>query len=170
MKSNSQTPSAYTAGADHSKSTVAIITARWHADVVDILFQEACKTLLNYGISGDNIERVVVPGSFEIPLAARWFIQKMDAVLCFGCVVKGETTHNEYINHSVCQSIQSLMLAVGKPIINGILTTQNLEQAHDRANGNKGNKGHECAVAALEMIDLYKKVTSQQRPAVGLRF
>ena len=170
MSSDSHTPSVYSAGADHAKTTVAIITARWHADVIETMYLEACKTLQKHGITEENIERVVVPGSFEIPLAARWLIQKKDAVLCFGCVIQGETTHNEYINHSVCQSIQSLMLAVGKPIINGILTTQNMEQAQARANGMKGNKGHECAVATLEMIDLNKKVKAQERPTVGLRF
>ena len=169
MSSEGAAPTDYQPASSHAQTRIAIVTAQWHGDVVEKLHDYALARLIQLGVGEDRIERFSVPGSFEIPLAVRWALGRFDAVLCFGCVVRGETSHNEYINHAVCGALQSLMLATGKPVLNGVLTTETLDQAHARAGGPKGDKGAECAVAALQMIDLQRALAVKDRPPVGLR-
>ena len=109
-----------------------------------------------YGVNEKNIFVSVIPGAFELPLAAKWLYEKKkaDAVICLGCVIKGETDHDKYINQAVAQGVMNLCLKTGAPFIFGLLTPNTLQQAKDRAGGKHGNKGVECAVAALQMLQL----------------
>jgi 6,7-dimethyl-8-ribityllumazine synthase len=100
-----------------------------------------------------------VPGSFELPLAAQWSAKKkkIDAVICLGCVIQGETRHFEFINQSVAQGIKDVGLKYNKPVIFGVLTTDNMRQAMDRAGGKHGNKGDEAAITAIKMLAIQAK-------------
>ena len=101
-----------------------------------------------------------VPGAFELPMGARLLATsgKYDAIICLGCVIKGETKHDEYINNAVAHGIALLSLLLAKPIIYGVLTTNTLKQAQDRAGGKHGNKGVEAAEAAIQMATMAKKL------------
>ncbi len=169
MSADGHEAAPYNPTTDHGSTRIALVTAAWHADIVDQLHDTAAAELERLGIGTDRQERLSVPGTFEIPLAARWVLGRVDAVLCFGCVIQGETRHNEYINQSVFSALQSLMLGTGKPVINGILTTHTREQALARVHGPVGWKGIECARAALQLIDLQRSQADKGRPPVGLR-
>ena len=106
----------------------------------------------------EDIHTYSVPGSFELPLGAQWLIEskQVDAVLCLGCVIQGETRHFDFICSSVAKGIVDLNLKFSKPVIFGVLTTDNQEQALERAGGKHGNKGTEAAVTALQMLSLVK--------------
>ena len=144
---------------------IGIVTAKWNEDITAALTEGCEKTLVEYGITEDNIFKVTVPGSFELPMGAKSLLsrEKLDAVVCLGCVIQGETTHNEYINQSVANGLMSLGLASGKPCIFGVLTPRNMEQALDRAGGKHGNKGIEAALTALEMIELEQQLDKKDR-------
>ncbi len=148
---------------------IGIITADWNPEITHSL-RDACKaTLEAEGIPGEQLFLSSVPGTFELPVAAKILLQKhgdIDAVIAIGCVIKGETTHNEYINHAVATGLTQLSILSGKPCIFGVLTPNTMEQAKDRAGGKHGNKGIEAAVTALRMIDLKKNMTSDQ-PSIG---
>jgi 6,7-dimethyl-8-ribityllumazine synthase len=169
MSANGHLPASYSPTTDHTATRIALVTATWHAQVVEDLYRTAAAELERLGIAPDRQERLSVPGTFEIPLAARWAIGRVDAVLCFGCVIQGETRHNEYINQSVFTALQSLMLGSSKPVLNGILTTDTLDQALARVHGPKGYKGIECAQAALQLIDLQRAQAAKGRQPMGLR-
>lgn len=134
--------------------------SRWNTDITHSL-QDACKeTLIKAGIKAENIYMVEVPGTFEIPAACKILLQTygLDAVIGIGCVIKGETSHNEYINHAVATGLTQLSIISGKPCIFGVLTPNDMDQAMDRAGGKYGNKGVEAANAALEMIALKDQI------------
>jgi 6,7-dimethyl-8-ribityllumazine synthase len=121
------------------------------------LCSKACVTTLQkHGAMTEAIAIWHVPGVFELPLAAQTICdaENPDAVICLGCVITGETKHDEYINKSVAQALMQLGLSYATPIIFGVLTPQNIEQAQDRAGGKHGNKGVEAAIAAIRMADL----------------
>ena len=106
-----------------------------------------------------------MPGTYELPSGAGLFFQKgkFDGVICLGCVIKGETRHDEYINSAVANGLINLSLTVNKPVIFGVLTTENEQQALDRAGGKHGNKGTEAAVTAIRMVDLYKHFDDRKK-------
>lgn len=135
---------------------IGLVVAEWNDEVTGSLREGAIDVLLHYGISRENIKEVSVPGSFELPMGARSLLKhkKYDAIICIGCVIKGETSHNEYINQAVATGLTQLGLTSGVPCIFGILTPNNMEQALERAGGSHGNKGVEAAVTALSMISL----------------
>ena len=138
-----------------SKLKIGIAVSEWHPEVTEELFEGAEKILLRNGISSKNIIRVNTPGSFELPLTAQYLLKKKcDAVICLGCVIKGETDHYEYICSSVSQGIMDVSLSNNKPVAFGVLTTDNLEQALNRAGGKLGNKGKEAAEAILKMLSI----------------
>jgi 6,7-dimethyl-8-ribityllumazine synthase len=141
-------------GVDMSLFKIGIITSSWNDNITGELHSGALNTLKSHGILAENITEIWVPGSFELPVAAKMLLsqQNSDAVICLGCVIKGETKHDEYISQSVAQGIMNLSIVSGKPITFGVLTTDNLKQAQDRAGGKYGNKGEEAAVTALQMI------------------
>ena len=130
-----------------------IVTAQWNADITSLLLQSARETFLKAGVLPENIEELSVPGSFELPWGARQLmkIDKKDAIVCLGCLIKGETKHDEYIATAVASGIMQLGLASGVPVIFGVLTTENHEQAIARAGGAHGNKGEEAAASALQL-------------------
>ncbi len=138
---------------DGSSFKIGIVVSEWNADITNALLSGAKETLLKAGVSEDHIEVLYVPGSFELPWGARQIMKpgKKDAVICLGCIIQGETKHDEYIAAAVASGIMQLGLMSGIPVIFGVLTTNTEEQAKDRAGGKHGNKGSEAAVAALQM-------------------
>lgn len=142
------------------KYKVGIVVSEYNEGITFALRDAAVKTLTQYGIKEKNIFVEYVPGAYEMPLAAKWVYKakKTDAVISLGCVIKGDTDHDIYINNAVSQSIMNLNLETGVPFVFGLLTPNTLQQAKDRAGGKHGNKGVECAVAALKMLVLKDKL------------
>ena len=138
---------------DGSSFKIGIVVSEWNADITNALLNGTKETLLKAGVSEDHIEVLYVPGSFELPWGARQIMKpgKKDAVICLGCIIQGETKHDEYIAAAVASGIMQLGLMSGIPVIFGVLTTNTEEQAKERAGGKHGNKGSEAAVAALQM-------------------
>lgn len=140
-----------------SGARLGIAVSEWNSEITEALFDGAKKTLTDSGIKEKNIFRKNVPGSFELPLAAQFFCQSdVDAVICLGCVIQGETRHFDFICQAVANGISDVSLKYNIPVIFGILTTNNLSQAKARAGGKHGNKGVEAAATALAMIELKK--------------
>jgi 6,7-dimethyl-8-ribityllumazine synthase len=133
-----------------------IVVAEWNAAITHALYEGCYDTLLKHGAKAENIHTMQVPGSFELPAGARILTGKYntDAVICLGCVIRGETAHNEYINHAVANGLVNLSIATGRPYIFGVLTPNDEQQALDRAGGKHGNKGVEAAVTAIRMAAL----------------
>jgi len=148
--------------------TFGIVVADWNARITHALYEGCYDTLLRHGAKPDNIHTVQVPGSFELPAGARILNgqKSPDAVICLGCVIKGETNHNEYINSAVAQGLINLSIASGKPFIFGVLTPNDEQQALDRAGGKHGNKGVEAAVTAIRMAAL-KRDMSEGKKKIG---
>jgi 6,7-dimethyl-8-ribityllumazine synthase len=138
---------------DGSSFKIGIVVSAWNSDITNALLEGAKETLLEAGVQDGNIEVLYVPGSFELPWGARQIMKpgKKDAVICLGCIIQGETKHDEYIASAVASGIMQLGLMSGIPVIFGVLTTNTEEQAKDRAGGKHGNKGAEAAQAALQM-------------------
>ena len=147
----------YQADNDHSRDRIGIVVSKWNDTITETLYTGAHEVLVNAGVKASRIRRFEVPGSFELPSGAQIALQRhpdLDAVICIGCVIQGETRHFEFICQAVSQGITRVSLDAYKPVIFGVLTPDTQQQALDRAGGKYGNKGHEAAVAALEMIDL----------------
>lgn len=147
----------YTGTEDHSPDRVAIIVSKWNTEVTGALRDGALAVLLAAGVQEKHILIRQVPGTYELPSAAQFILEtnpKLDAVICLGCVVQGETRHFDFICQAAAQGIKDVSLKYNRPVIFGVLTPDNQQQALDRAGGKYGNKGEEAAVAALEMIDL----------------
>lgn len=146
--------SSYEGGGDHSASRICILTSNWHADIVENMYRDADDVLRSHGVS--SVKRHSVPGSYELPFAARMVLDTghFDALICLGVIIKGETNHDEIISQVVAQQISNLSIVSKIPILLGVLTTFTEEQAIARSNGMHGHKGRECAVAALELLDL----------------
>lgn len=142
-----------TATKDASKLRVGIVVSEFNIDITESMLAGALETLRAWQVKESNVRVLRVPGSFEIPLGCAKLLasrQKPDALIALGCVIKGETKHDEYISHAVSHALQNLMLAYAVPIGFGVITPNNLAQAKARSEG-KGNKGREAALAALEM-------------------
>lgn len=135
-----------------------IVVARWNEEITGALYQGCLETLLSHGANESQIKTVYVPGTFELPTGARLLAtsQSFDAIICIGCVVKGETKHNDYISSAVATALTQFSTMTGIPAIFGVLTPDNWEQALDRAGGKHGNKGIEAAITAIQMADLKK--------------
>ena len=133
-----------------------IVVAEWNEEITDALAEGAHQTLLRHGVPFNSIRRINVPGSFELPLAAMKAAQKkdIDAVICVGCVIQGETPHFDYICQAVANGIMRVNLDTGKPVAFGVLTTLNKKQALERAGGKFGNKGEEAALTVLQMLSI----------------
>jgi 6,7-dimethyl-8-ribityllumazine synthase len=133
-----------------------IVVSEWHNDVTSLLLESAVESLKKYGARDENIFVRRVPGSFELTLGAKLFADHtfVNAVIVLGCVIQGETRHFDYICQSITQGITRLNLKYSMPFIFGVLTTDNLHQAFDRAGGKHGNKGAEAAITAIKMIAL----------------
>lgn len=133
-----------------------VVVAEWNFEVTGALEHGAVSTLKKHGALNENILVKHVPGSFELPLGGQYFaeLENVDAVILLGCVIQGETRHFDYICQGVTQGTVMLNLKYNKPFIFGVLTTQNLQQAKDRAGGKLGNKGDEAAITAIKMASL----------------
>jgi 6,7-dimethyl-8-ribityllumazine synthase len=138
----------------------AIVVARYNESITSKLLTGAVETLLAGGVADEAIDVAWVPGAWEIPLLAQRFAAsgKYAAVLCLGAVIRGETTHDVHINRQVSLSLGRIALETGTPVLFGVLTCNSLEQAIHRSGGNVGNKGVECAQAALEMASLLNQL------------
>ena len=150
---------------DASALSFGIICAEWNETITAALYKGCFETLVKHGADTKNIHSIWVPGTFELPVGAKMLAQtqKLDAVICLGCVIKGETSHNEYINLSVANALQQMSIVSGKPFIFGVLTPNDMQQALDRAGGIHGNKGDEAAVTAIKMAALRKSLAEPEK-------
>ena len=132
----------------------AILVSEWNEEVTNALYAGAYETLIKHGAQEKNIISQSVPGSFELTLGAQKMAQKpeVDAVICLGCVIQGETKHFDFICQAVAQGITDVSIKFNKPVIFGLLTPNTQEQAMDRAGGKHGNKGDEAAITAIKML------------------
>jgi 6,7-dimethyl-8-ribityllumazine synthase len=143
----------------------AIICSRYNETITSKLLEGALQTLATAGVPDEEIDVVMVPGAWEIPVAAQQLADcgRYSALLCLGCVIRGETTHDQHINQQVSLSLGRISTDFCLPVAFGVLTCNSLEQAINRAGGNVGNKGIECAEAALEMSSLMKQLRDMPR-------
>lgn len=139
---------------------IAIVAARFNHFVVDKLLAGAVETLKTAGISSQDLDIVRVPGAFEIPLAAKKLAagKSYDAVITLGAVIRGDTPHFDYVCSECARGVTEAALDTGVPVLFGVLTCDDMEQAMDRAGGKHGNKGADAALAAIEMTDLLRKL------------
>ncbi|WP_375585109.1 6,7-dimethyl-8-ribityllumazine synthase [Cyclobacterium xiamenense] len=139
---------------DIREKKFALLVSEWNDEITESLYSGALETLLRHGAKKEHIVRKNVPGSFELPLGAQWMARRddIDAVICLGCVIQGETRHFEFICNAVAQGITQVGLTFNKPVIFGVLTPDTQQQALDRAGGKHGNKGDEAAITAIKML------------------
>ncbi len=139
---------------------IAIVAARFNEFITSKLISGAVDGLKRHGVNDDDISLAWVPGAFEIPFIAKKlaFSKKYDAVICLGAVIRGATTHYDYVCNEVSKGIAHISLESGIPVLFGVLTTENIEQAIERAGTKAGNKGYDCALSAIEMINLSKNI------------
>ena len=139
----------------------AIVASRFNDLIVDKLTSGAADALVRHGASVNDVDTIYVPGAFEIPLAALTVAKtgKYDGIVCVGAVIRGSTTHYDYVCNEVAKGISHVSLTTGVPCAFGVLTTENLEQAFERAGSKAGNKGAESAVAVIEMVNLLNKIS-----------
>jgi 6,7-dimethyl-8-ribityllumazine synthase len=140
--------------------TIGIVVSRFNEFITGRLLDGAVECLIQHGVKDEDIEVAHVPGAFEIPSAARRMAgkNKYDAILCLGAVIRGGTPHFEYVSGEASRGTGTVALEASIPVLFGVLTTDNLEQATERAGAKSGNKGWETALAAIEMINLYKQI------------
>lgn len=143
-----------------TKGKFAIVGARFNEFIVSKLISGAEDTLVRHGVDTDDITLVWVPGAFEIPLIASKMAKsgKYDAVICLGAVIRGATSHYDYVCSEVSKGIASVSLTSDIPVMFGVLTTDNIEQAIERAGTKAGNKGYDCALGAIEMVNLVRQL------------
>ncbi len=138
----------------------AIVASRFNEFIVNKLVSGAEDAFIRHGVNDDDISLIWVPGAFEIPLTAKKLANsgKYDAVVCVGAVIRGSTSHYDYVCSEVSKGIASVGLSSGIPVIFGIITTENIEQAIERAGTKAGNKGFDAAVSAIEMVNLFDNI------------
>ena len=143
---------------DASGLKFAIIMSRFNEFITGKLLEGCLDSLLRHGASDQHISIVKVPGSFEIPLVAQKAVEtkNFDAIICLGAIIRGQTPHFEYIASEVTKGIASIQLKYGVPISFGIITSENIEQAIERAGTKMGNKGWDAAISAIEMANILK--------------
>ncbi len=139
-----------------SEYQFAIVVAEWNTEITEALLKGAYQTLLKHGAKEENIVIESVPGSYELCLGAQWVAQDkhIDAVICLGCIIQGETRHFDFIAHAVAQGLTNVALKYDKPVVFGVLTPDTQQQAIDRAGGKHGNKGDEAAITAIKMLGM----------------
>ena len=148
---------------------VAIVVAEWNAEVTTKLFDGAKARLLELGFAEADILRFAVPGTFELTSGARWAAERpdIDGIICLGVVVQGETRHFDFICDAVANGLTQLALLSKKPVIFGVLTTNNMEQAHARAGGAVGHKGIEAADTVAQMLALQEQMMNYGKKSIG---
>lgn len=139
---------------------VGIVASRFNEIIVNKLLGGAVDGLVRHGVEDGNITAVWVPGAFEIPTAAQRMAAsgKYDAVICVGAVIRGETSHYDYVCNEVSKGIAQVSMTTGVPTLFGIVTTENIEQAIARAGAHTGNKGYDCALSAIEMVNVLGQI------------
>ncbi len=139
---------------------VGIVASRFNEFITNKLLGGALDGLIRHGVDEKNITVAWLPGAFEIPLAAKKMAQsgKFDAVICVGAVIRGATTHYDYVCNEVSKGIAHISMETGVPTLFGVLTTENIEQAIERAGSKGGNKGYDCALSAIEMANLLAQI------------
>ena len=142
---------------DMSSKKLSLIVSEWNDQITGSMMLAARETLLEQGAKEENILIKYVPGSFELTLAAQWEAQQqdIDAVICIGCVIQGETKHFDFICHAVAEGLTNVSLKYDKPVVFGVLTPNTMQQALDRAGGKHGNKGEEAAITAIKMLGFH---------------
>lgn len=144
----------------NNDAKIGIVVARFNEFITSKLLGGAVDTLLRHGISDDNISVAWVPGAFEIPLIAKKMAQSgnYDAVICLGVIIRGSTSHYDLVCNEAAKGVAQVSLEAGIPVMFGVITTENIEQAIERAGSKAGNKGSECAEGAIEMINLCRSI------------
>jgi 6,7-dimethyl-8-ribityllumazine synthase len=144
-----------TSAVNLSKKRFGIVVAEWNEEITGALYESCVQSLIANGVKKQNIIRKNVPGTFELTLGSLWLTEekKIDAVICLGCVIQGDTPHFDYICQAVAYGITEVNIKSRKPVIFGVLTTLNKQQALDRAGGKHGNKGEEAALTAISMLN-----------------
>ena len=139
---------------------VGIVAARFNEINVNKLLGGAVDGLVRHGVDEDNITAAWVPGAFEIPVTASKMAKsgKYDAIICVGAVIRGDTTHYDYVCNEVSKGVATVGLETGVPVLFGVITTENIEQAIARAGSKAGNKGYDCALSAIEMVNLLEQM------------
>lgn len=142
------------------KMRFAIVVAEWNINITSNLLKGAYDTLIKHGAQKKNITVKYVPGSFELPIGAQTIIEKtdVDAVICLGSVIQGDTKHFDFVCQATALGIKDVALSYNVPVIFGVLTDNTLQQAIDRSGGKHGNKGDEAAITAIKMIQFQKEV------------
>jgi 6,7-dimethyl-8-ribityllumazine synthase len=142
------------------KARIGIVVSEWNKDITSSMLEGTIDVLLSCSVKRSNIKVDWVPGSFELPLGAQFLLndKKVDAVICIGCIIQGETRHFGFISQAVAQSIAQIGLKYNAPVIFGVLTTNNMQQAIDRSGGKHGNKGTEAGYTAVKMLTLQDKI------------
>lgn len=137
---------------------IGIVVSDWNQEITHSLYDACIETLESNGVRDKDIQTIHVPGTFELPVGAKLLLgeENFHAIICLGCVIKGETKHDEYISSAVANGLVNLGVLSSKPIIFGVLTPNTMEQALDRAGGKYGNKGVEAAITALKMANVKK--------------
>lgn len=141
---------------------IGIVASRFNEFITSKLISGAMDGLIRHDVPEDSIHLAWVPGAFEIPLIASKMAKsgKYDAVICLGAVIRGATSHYDYVCNEVSKGIAAVSLETGIPVLFGILTTENIEQAIERAGTKAGNKGYDCALGAIEMVNLIREIDS----------
>ncbi len=141
---------------------IGIVLAEWNQEITNALLEGALSILKQHGVLKEHIHIHRVPGSFELPQAASMMVDALDldAVICIGCIIQGETRHFEFIAQAVAKGSMDVSVNSGVPVIFGVLTTDTYKQALDRAGGKHGNKGDEAAMTAIHMADLRQKLST----------
>ena len=139
---------------------IGIVAARFNEFIVSKLVSGAEDCLYRHDVAKEDVEVAWVPGAFEIPLVAQGMARtkKYDAIICLGCVIRGATSHYDYVCNEVSKGIAKVSLDENMPVMFGVVTTENIEQAIERAGTKAGNKGYDCAMGALEMVSLLKGI------------
>jgi len=138
-----------------------IVISEWNTEITGALLEGAYETLLKHGVSEKDIKVMMVPGSFELIYGAQRMTKlDFDAIIAIGCVIRGDTPHFDYICQGTTQGLAHLNTTQDTPVIYGLITTNDMQQAQDRSGGRLGNKGDECAVTAIKMAD-YRRKTSK---------
>lgn len=142
------------------KIKIGIVASRFNEFITSKLIGGALDGLKRHDVNDDDIELAWVPGAFEIPLIASKMAEsgKYDAVICLGAVIRGSTSHYDYVCNEVSKGIAAVSLETGVPVMFGVLTTDNIEQAIERAGTKAGNKGYDCALSAIEMVNLIRNM------------
>ena len=139
---------------------VGIVASRFNSFIVQKLLDGAVDGLVRHGVAEEDITAAWVPGAFEIPIVAKQMAEsgKYDAVICVGAVIRGSTSHYELVCSEVAKGVAQVSLQTGVPVLFGVITTENIEQAIERAGSKAGNKGYDCAVGAVEMVNLIREL------------